>query len=149
MSTLDLLARRCLVTWLYRIVMQNTLSAVFNGNRNISCWCTSKCNRLWCISLAIFQNPACRDLSFGRNGLIRLARYIKDPTINWIATLVHVSNLQGLIISRVININSLVSPISDLVLIWCQCFQFFSRTSFNFGSVSWNIWNGEGVKTTL
>ena len=53
MSTLDLLARRCLVTWLYRIVMRNTLSAVFNGNRNISCWRTSKFNRLWCIMLSL------------------------------------------------------------------------------------------------
>ena len=118
MSALDLLARRCLVSWYYRMVVRNTLSAVFNGNRNISCWRTSKFNRLWCISLTLRKYPTSWNLSVSGNGLIRLARYSKATTINGMTSLVNIGNVHGLIISRVVNVDRLVCPVSDLCLAW-------------------------------
>ncbi|MDD7693671.1 MAG: hypothetical protein PT937_04765 [Lactobacillaceae bacterium] len=53
MSAIDVLARRCLLTWLNWVTMWDILDPVFNRDLNIGCWRTSKGNRLWSISLTL------------------------------------------------------------------------------------------------
>ena len=105
-STLDFLTRWRLSARLNWLSVVDTSLPMFNLDSNVIRVSTSKGNRLWCISLAIFQNPACRDLSFGINGLIRLTTYREVG--NHIALVVDVIDIHGLIISRVGDINRLV-----------------------------------------
>ena len=53
MSTLDLLARRCLVTWLYRMVVVDTSLPMFNLDSNVIRVSTSKGNRCRSIMLSL------------------------------------------------------------------------------------------------
>ena len=89
-----------------------------NRNLKVRRLRTTKGNRLWRILLIMTQDPTRRNLSVRVNGLIRLTSYGKATTINWVTIRVNIGNVHRLIIRRVVNVNGLVRPVSNLILTW-------------------------------
>src|SRR5699024_2568031 len=94
-GTINLLTRWRLGSWCYRMVVVDTSLPMFNLDSNVIRVSTSKGNRLWCISLAIFQNPASRNIGFNRNSLSCLT--IDRICLDLVAILVNIDNISGLI----------------------------------------------------